>query len=133
MPGWWMGATSMGRCICRAHLCMLLPSCMCMCVLVLLGTGCVCPEPVVNLVTPNTSATPMEFLGKLAWAWKSYPPSQVSPYLVDYGADKRDFLEVLGSFACLLARLLACCSPSIPRILLCLRFLPSSPSMYRSK
>lgn len=55
-------------------------------------------EPVVNLVTPNTSATPMEFLGKLAWAWKSYPPSQVSPYLVDYGADKRDFLEVVPTY-----------------------------------
>ncbi len=36
---------------------------------------------------------PMEFLQRVATAWTHYPRSSESPYLVDYGPNKRSFLE----------------------------------------
>jgi hypothetical protein len=57
-------------------------------------------EPLPSFVTPNTTHTVMEFITRIAWAWKAYPSSSVSPYLVNYGPDKRSFLEVCPRALC---------------------------------
>ena len=40
----------------------------------------------------------LDFLRKLAWAWTGYAKSAQSPYLVDYGGNKRSFLEAVSTY-----------------------------------
>ena len=39
--------------------------------------------------------TPLEFLRRISRAWEHYPRSAASPWLVDYGDNKRSFLEAV--------------------------------------
>ena len=49
----------------------------------------------------NASApprTPLDFLRRIAWAWRDYPKAEASPYLADYGPNKRSFLEAVPTY-----------------------------------
>ena len=48
---------------------------------------------------PNqTTRTPLDSLRRLAWSWQAYPASDQSKYLVNYGNNKRSFLEVISTY-----------------------------------
>ena len=46
----------------------------------------------------HTTRTPLESLRRLAWAWREFNVSDQSPYLVNYGNNKRAFLEVISTY-----------------------------------
>jgi hypothetical protein len=52
-------------------------------------------SPVASLVHPNTTLTGVDYLKALTSSWTGFPASPVSPWLADYGPDKRDYLEVV--------------------------------------
>ncbi len=61
--------------------------------------------PVRNNHNPSEAYTPLEFLRRLAWHWTAYPRSFESDFLVDYGSDKRNFLEAAASYTNVIAAL----------------------------
>jgi hypothetical protein len=54
--------------------------------------------PLPSRVHPATNLTPATYLRALADNWLGFPPSPVSPWLADYGPNKRDYLEVVPSY-----------------------------------
>jgi len=55
----------------------------------------------VDFLTTNATgggATPLEYLKAVAWAWTAFDESAASPYLRDYGGDKRLFLEAVPTY-----------------------------------
>ena len=49
-------------------------------------------------LTPPAAATGVDFLLAMARSREGYPQSTVSPWLTDYGANKRDYLEVVSTY-----------------------------------
>ena len=49
-------------------------------------------------LTASSPTTGVDFLIAMARSREGYPPSQVSPWLADYGENKRDFLEVVPTY-----------------------------------
>eukprot|EP00759_Apiculatamorpha_spiralis_P009917 PhF_6_TR16992/c2_g1_i1/m.25705 len=54
----------------------------------------------IQLGTSSDSITPLDYLGKLAWAWKDFPrwDSSKSQYITEYGDNKRLFLEAVPTY-----------------------------------
>ena len=58
------------------------------------------------LTTPvEGGVTPLAYLREVAWAWTAYNASTASPFLVDYGSDKRLFLEAVPTYRDVVAAL----------------------------
>jgi len=55
-------------------------------------------ENFANTHDPTFKISGMDYLRRLAWSWKAYNRSNVSEYLVDYGGDKRSFLEAVPTY-----------------------------------
>lgn len=55
-------------------------------------------EEFSNSHDPNLRVSGLDFLRSVAWSWLAYNRSNVSEYLVDYGDDKRSFLEAVPTY-----------------------------------
>jgi hypothetical protein len=55
-------------------------------------------QTVQNYQDPSLSVSVIEFMERIAWSWTYYNRSAVSEYLVDYGNDKRSFLEAVPTY-----------------------------------
>jgi len=53
---------------------------------------------ILEQTVPGTRVTGLEWLRAVAWAWKGFNRTNASAYLVDYGADKRLFLEAVPTY-----------------------------------
>ena len=64
-------------------------------------------SPVQNNHDISLSKSPLDLMRELAWNWKHYPSSTESPFLADYGSNKRDFLEAVTTYTDVIAALQA--------------------------
>jgi hypothetical protein len=53
---------------------------------------------ITNTLEPAITITVAEYLSRLAWSWRSFPSASSSAFLVDYGSDKRSFLEAVSTY-----------------------------------
>jgi hypothetical protein len=83
-------------------------------------------ETIENSEDAHVTTTPLAFLRALAWAWKAYAPSAESEYLVDYGPNKRSFLEAAETYIDVIAALQA---GNAGMLLSLARLLESVPSL----
>ena len=55
-------------------------------------------RPVQNNHNPERHYTGLDFLRRIVWNFQSYPHPLESPYLADYGSNKRSFLEAVPTY-----------------------------------
>lgn len=55
-------------------------------------------EWLMGPLAPALGASGVELLRALALSWQGFPRSVLSPHLTDYGANKRDYLEVVSTY-----------------------------------
>ena len=75
------------------------------CYVTLTGDLAVLETPIQNNHDPSQSYTPLDFLRRVARNFEEYPASVQSPFLVDYGSDKRNFLEAAPTYTNVIAGL----------------------------